>query len=242
LDRSVGILSFYRVFTTNKRHWTAGWDWPSTSALLPDGAVRIIWPALKERPFELSVVYRWRDAQTLDVATTVRAVQDLDSFEVFLASYFEESFPSPYVYVRANPQADGKPGFMLAHRSYGDWLMFPRDDAVVALIRDGRWTQEPHPVNWAVMSHLAAPVCVRRGGDTDLTMILMAPPADCFAIGTPYEGEGHFSLYLSLFGRDIKVDDTAVARTRLVVTGASSDAQVLALYERYTSWLETLQP
>ena len=242
LDRSVGILSFYRVFTTNRRHWTAGWDWPSTAALQPDGAVRITWPALKDRPFELSGVYRWHDAQTLDVTTTVKAVQELDHFEVFLASYFQESFSSPYVYVQANPQAGGKPGFMLARKSYGDWQMFPRDDAAVALVRDGRWTKEPHPVNWAVMPRLAAPVCVRRGGNSDLTMILMAPPDDCFAIATPYEGEGHYSLYLSLFGRDIQAGETAVAHTRLVVATGSSDAQVLARYERYVGELESSQP
>jgi hypothetical protein len=31
LDRSMGILSFYRVFTTGKRYGAGAWDWPSTA-------------------------------------------------------------------------------------------------------------------------------------------------------------------------------------------------------------------
>lgn len=233
LDRGVGILSTYRVFTTAKRHWTAGWDRPSTARLLSDGAVAVTWPAADGRPFELSTVYRWKDAQTLDVETTVKALKDLSDFEVFLASYCHESLRSPFVYVRKNPEASGKPGLLPARKSFGDWQMFPRDDSVVDIIRDGRWTQEPHPVDWAIMPHLAAPVCVRRGSATDVTVILMAPPEDCFAVATPYEGEGHYSLYLSLFGRDVKAGRTATAHSRLVVTTTTSDAQVLDLYEQY---------
>ncbi|MHC4725562.1 MAG: hypothetical protein ACYS9V_15220, partial [Planctomycetota bacterium] len=37
LDGRHGILSYYRVFTTNKRYGHAAWDWPSESKLLPDG-------------------------------------------------------------------------------------------------------------------------------------------------------------------------------------------------------------
>jgi len=233
VDRGVGILSTYRVFTTDKRHWTAGWNCASTARLLSDGAVAVTWPAAEARPFELSTRYRWNDAQTLDVETTVKAEKDLKNFEVFLASYFHESLRSPFVYVRENPEASGKPGFLAARKSFGDWQMFPRDEDVVEIIRDGRWTKEPHPVDWAIMPHLAAPVCVRRGGATDVTVILMAPPEDCFAIATPYEGEGHYSLYLSLFGRDIKAGRTSTAHSRLVVTKGASDAQVLALYKQY---------
>jgi len=233
VDRGVGILSVYRVFTTNHRYWSAGWDRPSTARLLSDGAVAVTWPAADGRPFELSTVYRWNNARTLDVETTVKAEKDLKNFEVFLASYFHESLRSPFVYVQKNPEASEKPGFLPARKSFGSWQMFPRNDAVVDVIRDGRWTKEPHPVDWAIMPHLAAPVCVRRGDATDVTVILMAPPKDCFAIATPYEGEGHYSLYLSLFGRDVKASRTATAHARLVVTTGASDAQVLALYKQY---------
>ncbi len=254
LDGSVGILSYYRVFTTNKRYGTAAWDWPSTSKLLPDGAVQVTWSEGPDRPFEMVAIYRFHDSSTLDVHTVVKPRQDLTKFEVFLASYFDGMFPSPYVYVGANPEAQGKPrerdydagargrdetlswskpGFLLARKSYGDWQMFPRDAAVLEVVHDGRWQKEPHPVNWTIMPHMAAPVCLRRSATNDLALILMSPPDDCFAIATPYEGEGHYSLYLSLCGRDVKAGQTARARSRFVVTTGVSDRHVLDLYRKY---------
>ena len=64
-------------------------------------------------------------------------------------------------------------------------------------------------------------------------MVLMAPAADCFAIATPYAGESHYSMYLSLFGRDVKAGRTARARSRFVVTTAGSDTEILRLYGKY---------
>jgi hypothetical protein len=233
LDGSYGILSYYRVFTTNKRYGTAAWDWPSTSKLLPDGAAQITWPEAKGRPFKLIAIYRWKDSVTLDVETIVRAREDLSDFEVFLASYFHETFASPYVYVTANPQQQGGPGFLLTEKSLGHWQMFARDETVLRIIRDGRWQKEPHPVDWAIMPRIAAPVCLRRGTANDLAAVLMSPPQDCFAIATPYEGESHYSLYLSLFGRDIKAGQTAKARTRFIVATDFSDQHILQLYKEY---------
>jgi hypothetical protein len=240
LDASLGLMSHYRVFTRNRRYGTAAWDWPSTSKLLPDGAVHVAWPEAADRPFAMTATYRWMDPQTLDVATTVTAREDLSRFESFLAAYFDRAFPSPRVYVADSREAAGKPGFLPARKSYGDWQMFPRDTDSVPIIRDGRWEKEPHPVTWTIMPHLAAPVCLRRNGAANLTAVLMSPPNDCFAIATPYEGEGHYSLYLSLFGRDIKAGQTATARARMVIAPAIPDDAVLVLYRRYLRGLSKL--
>lgn len=237
LDRGLGIAGYYRVFTTNKRYGHAAWDWPSTAKLLPDGAVQVTWPAAEDRPFEMAAVYRWTASAALDVETIVTPTKDLSNFEVFLASYFQENFASPYVYVREHPEAEGKPGFRPARKSFGDWQMFPRDEAVLDVVRDGRWKKEPNPVDWVTMPRLGAPVCLRRAPKTDLAVVLMSPPDDCFAIATPYEGEGHYSLYLSLFGRGIKAGETAKTRARFVVATGASDRQVLALYRQYFSEL-----
>ena len=199
LNGAFGIASYYRVFTTNHRYGTAAWDWPSKSNLLPDGAAQIVWPEEDDRPFQMIAIYRWKNSSTLDIETIVKPSKDLSNFEVFLASYFQEVFPSPCVYVSADPDADGKPGFLTARKPFGDWQMFPRSQEVLPVVHDGRWQKEPNPVKWVIMPSLAAPVCLRRGAATDLVVVLMAPPGDCFAIATPYEGESHYSLYLSLF-------------------------------------------
>lgn len=233
LDQGAGIFSYYRVLATDKRYGAMAWDWPSTSRLLPDGAVEVSRPAALDRPFELIAVYRWAGPATLDLETTVKAYEDLDDFEVFLASYFHEALPSPYVYVAADPDAEGKLGFMAAVKSRGDWQMFPRDDGVLGMIRDGRWRKEPYPVNWVVMPQMAAPLCLRRSVDRSLAAVVMSPAADCFAIATPYEGETHYSLYPSLFGRDIQAGQTVKARARFVVTTEASDRDILTLYQDY---------
>jgi sulfatase modifying factor 1 len=233
LDGAFGILSYYRVFTTNKRYGTAAWDWPAESKLLPDGSVQITWPESTEQPFEMVGVYRLSGSSTVDVETIVKAREDLSGFEVFLASYFHEAFPLPYVYVRENPASEGKAGFLKAEKSFGDWQMFPRDKEFLEIIDDGRWRKEPHPVDWVIMPFMAKPLCLRRGVKEKATVVLMAPLDDCFAISTPYEGESHYSLYLSLFGRDIKAGETARARTRFVATAGASESEILNMYENY---------
>lgn len=237
LNGGFGIFSFYRIFTTNKRYGHAAWDWPSVSKLLPDGAVQIVWPEGKDHPFEITATYRLTDETTVDLETTVKAQKNLQQFEIFLASYFHESFPAPYVYVGANTETKGKSGFLLAEKSFGDWQMFPRNKKVLQIIRDGRWEKEPNPVNWVIMPNLAAPVCVRRNETANLAAVLMAPRDDCFAIATPYRGEGHYSFYFSLFGRDVKVGETVRARARLVVTTPISNQQVSELYQKYIKQL-----
>jgi hypothetical protein len=233
LNGEYGILSYYRVFTTNKRYGHAAWDWPSTSKLLPDGAVQVIWPETDDRPFELAAIYRFRDDSTLDVETTVKADKDLSKFEVFLASYFNDVFPLPQVYVTACTETEGKPAFLAAKKAFGNWQMFPRNDNVLPIIRDGRWQKEPNPVDWKIMPRMAMPIALRRGSEVTLTAILMAPPEDCFAIASPYESEGHYSMYFSLFGGDITAGQTSRARLRLIITSAASDREILDLYQKY---------
>jgi len=229
----MGILSFYRVFTTGKRYSAGAWDWPSTAKLLPDGAIQVTWPEAADRPFEMGALYRWKDPQTIDLETTVTARKDLSGFESFLAAYFSEAFPTPCVYVREDPEAQGKPGLLPARKTYGEWQMFPRDDQVLPIIRDGRWGLQPNPVNWTILPRLAAPLALRRGAGSGLVAVLMAPPEECFAIATPYESEGHYSLYFSRFGHDLKTGQTAKARTRLVVATGISDEQATTLYQQY---------
>ncbi|MHC4323072.1 MAG: hypothetical protein ACYSUX_02240 [Planctomycetota bacterium] len=233
LNGAYGILSYYRVFTTNKRYGTAAWSWPATTKLLPDGAVQVTWPEAPESPFEMAAIYRFRDGSTLDVETIVKPGRDLSKFEVFLASYFHESFPLPRVFAAPDPKIVGKRIFMTAKESYGTWQMFPRNNKIVPIIHDGRWKKEPNPVDWKIMPPMAKPIALRRGSDKTLTAILMAPPDDCFAISTPYEGEGHYSMYFSLFGRDIEAGQTATARLRLVVTNITSNKKILNLYKKY---------
>ncbi len=242
LDSSMGLFSHYRVFTRGKRYGAGAWDWPSTATLLSDGAVEVRFPAAEGRPLELKAVYRWRDRATLDLETTVRAVEDLPVFECSLASYFTEGFTNALVYAQPSPGPGDQPGFLAARQSAAHWHMFPRDADAVAIIQDGRWELEPHPVTWSIRPFLARPLAFRRAPGADLIAVLMAPATDCFAVASPFETEGHYSTYLSLFGRDIEAGQTVRARARLVISPGAPDSRWLRLSEEFDAVAATGYP
>lgn len=232
ISGAFGFFSHYRLLDSEARYGHAAWDWASAARRLPDGAVEAIWTGDQEHPFDLRAVYRWKKAGTLDVATTVTPRKDLRRFEVFLASYCS-GFPESLVYVQGCPETGGRPGLLAAKKAAGDWQMFPRDDAAVQIIQDGRWRRPPNPVDWKMMPRLAGPLAVRRDAKTGLAIVFMAPPGECFAVSTPYGEEGHRSVYLSLLGRNLKSGQPATARARLVIARDLTDQRAIELYEAY---------
>jgi len=246
LSGGAGLMSHYRLLDSEARYGGGAWEWSSTAKTLADGSVEASWSADASRqivarpttepaprlPFDLKALYCWRAPNALDLVTSVTAKKDLARFESFLASYFH-GFPESLVYVKGCPQTGGKTGLLAAVRSHGDWQMFPRDEAALKIIGDGRWKRPPNPVDWRIMPPLAGPLAVRRDAKSGLTALIMAPPDDCFAIATPYGEEGHRSIYFSLLGRDLKAGQTATARSRLVIGRNISDEQAVAIYEAY---------
>jgi hypothetical protein len=233
LSGAYGVLSYYRIFATNKRYGKAAWVWPSDSKILPSGAAQVFWPAHQDHPIEIIATYRWLNKNSLDLVTDVKAQERIQDFEVFLASYFGSAFPKPYVYVDADPARGGSASFLEAQRADGHWQLFPRDNTVIEMVHDGRWDKAPNPVKWVIRPRLAAPLCVRRNPTNKLVVALMAPPSDCFAISTPYAGEGHYSLYLSLFGCDLEAGQRKKARCRLLVGEGLSDQDIIEYYQEY---------
>jgi hypothetical protein len=191
------------------------------------------WPATGGRPFELRATYRWAAPNALDVVTTVQATTNLANFEAFLACYFAGNFTNSLAYVAELPGKPGVADFLAAQPSLGTWLAFPRDDAAMAIFRDGRWTIQPNPVEWVKMPRLAKPLGIRRDPSGGLTALIMSPPTDAFALCTPEQTEGHYSMYLSLFGRDLKAGETARARARLLIAEKLSEAAASKAYEAY---------
>jgi hypothetical protein len=230
--RGAGVFSHYRLLDAQARYGAAAWEWDSQAKLLDDGTVHVHWHADATHPFDLTATYRWTTPRTLDVTTRVAARQDLVRFESFLASYFD-GFATSLVYAKKDAGETHEAGFFEARKSNAVWQMFPRDAAAVKTILDGRWKREPHPVDWWIAPELAAPLAMRRDSESRLAGIVMAPPDDCFAIATPYGEESHRSLYLSLFGRDLKAGEDATAHARLVIARDVTDAHVIELYEGY---------
>lgn len=242
LLKTPGVFSYYRIFSAGARYGNAARDWPVTARVADGGVLEIRFPPAEDHPLEITGVFRWVSADTLDLETTVKAQQELPGFEVFLSSYFVPGFEAS-VYLKPNRFARGKPSsFVRADWSElvdGNYLMFPRDRESLLLMYDGRWEIPPSPVTWAFSRYLAAPIALRRNAEAGLTAVLMSPPDDCFAIGTPYNKQppdnvaGHDSLYLSLFGRDLAPGQTARAHCRLIVAKDLSDEAILSRWEQY---------
>ena len=229
LASPLGLMNYYRIFTATHRDCESMRALPAEAEQIAPDAVRVRWAADAERPFTLTAIYRWRAPDTLDVVTEVEAHKDLPDFEVFLASYASAQFPVTSVYVGPD---DGGKTFMTAESEAGVWQMFPRDDAAVNMIQDGRWTIEPSPVDWAIRPCFAAPLLYRRDPESNLAIVLMTRPGDCFAVSTPHRGEGHFSMYLSLFGRSLSPGDTVHAYSRMIFAELD-DPAIVARYEAF---------
>ncbi|MGO9111206.1 MAG: hypothetical protein ACLP9L_18430 [Thermoguttaceae bacterium] len=228
-----GILSPYRMLTSDARFGTAAWDWVSKSDLLADGSARVNWAADKEHPLEMVGVYRWAADDVLDLELTVRPQRDLRRFELFVASYFN-GFPLSLACVQQPASENRSCRFMEALKALGDWQMFPRDDTAAAICNDGRWSRPPHPVTWKIMPRMAAPLALRRDAKSGLTVVLMSRPDDCFAVSMPYGEEGHRSVYFSLFGGDLKAEQKASAGVRLVIGTDITADRAMELYRAYT--------
>jgi hypothetical protein len=235
-----GVFSFYRALTTNHRYGNAARDWPTTTKRLPDGAVEVRWAAAEEHPLEMTAVYRWTAADTLDLEATVSPQQDMAQFELFMSSYFTKTFrASVYTNAEAGSQLglgftsiDKKPG------AKGGYVMFPRDQEATEIIRDGRWTIPPSPVDWAIGRRFAAPLAMRRDTALGLTALMMCLPDDCFAVASPWnpaspDSGGYRSLYLSLFGQDVKAAQTVRARCRLIIQKNLADEQAVRYYDNF---------
>jgi len=227
MARSMGLFGIYRVFSDGRRYGNGMWYFPSEATPAGDGAVTVRWPPAEDRPFQMQAVYRWSGAASLDIDISVRPEQDLHGFEAFLAAYLGEQFTNSSVLVKGGR-------LVAADRENGAWQMFPRGPEAVPLIRDGRWKIPPNPVDWVIRPEFEQPIAVRRDPASGLAAVIMAPAQDCFVIATPQQGDSHCSLYLSLFGRDVKKGETARARARLVVLVAPEEKEVRELYREYT--------
>jgi hypothetical protein len=242
LLKSVGLLSYYRVFAAGKRYGHAARDWPLQADVLGDGTLRIVFPPAEEHPLEITGTFRWRSPDTLDLETTVTPQVDMPRMEVFLSSYLADGFEG-LAYLKPNRfDKKGAAAFVRADWCElidGDYLMFPRDRDVLPMIYDGRWEIPPSPVTWAFTRYLEAPIGVRRHAGTGLTAVLMSPPKDCFAVAMPYNKippdnvAAHGSVYLSLFGRDVPAGQTASAHCRMIIAKDLSDEAILERYRRY---------
>lgn len=225
-----GLLSFYRVFTTHQRYGESMRSVPSTAELIDGKTLKVIWNSDEAHPFILSAVYTWKNSQTLDLHITVEAKQTLPDFEVFLSSYLTDKFPESYVYA----QTEEGEKFISTPAEIGVWQAFPRDEHSISIIRDGRWTIPPNPVEWVIRPFFKEPIIYRINKETKLAVVQMAMKDTCFAVLTPNIGEAHYSMYFSLFGKTLETGQTISTIVRTVIAPMSED-EIITQYQNFVS-------
>ncbi len=230
IDGSHGLFIPYRFLTTKKRYGFGSWEWPHTGKVLEHGEAELAWSEAVDRPFAFQSIYRWRSADTLDLTLTFTPDTDLEKFELFLGSYFR-GFTKSKAYTQ--DAGLGLPGFLEAPKEKGDMQLFPKNQDVMPMINDGRWTFPPYPNKWAIRPSLAAPLGLRQEPRSGVTVLLMAAPEDCFALSMSEQQAKLGAFYLSLFGKDVKKGQTLTAHARLVFGKNIADAQAVQKYKEY---------
>jgi hypothetical protein len=135
--------------------------------------------------------------------------------------------------------ADGKPGFVESAKDKGQMQLYPASEDVLAIVKDGRWKFPPYPNDWAIRPVLAAPLGMRQHPRSGVTVVIMAPPEDCFAVSMSQQEAGLGAFYLSLFGKDVKKGETLIGHARMVFGMNLADDQAVQAYRDY---LESRKP
>jgi hypothetical protein len=230
IDNNHGLLVPYRFLTPQKRYGFGSWEWPRTGKLLNDGGAELRWAAAADRPFTFSSTLRWKAADTVDLTLIFTPETDLEKFELFLGSYFRK-FTVAKAYVK--DAGNGQPGFVDSPKDKGEMQLFPSNPEVLAIIKDGRWKFPPYPNNWAFRPDLAAPLGIKQEPTSGVTVLIMAPPEDCFALSVSQQEAGLGAFYLSLFGKDVKKGQSLTGHARLIFGRNTSDEQALQKYRDY---------
>ena len=236
-----GLVAPYRAFTTGRRYGDTR-DRPNRAEIVREG-LRITHPADVENPFELVSLYSWNGA-TLDIRYTIAASADLPGFELGIASYLAAGFRA-FVSRQSNVWGETAPRIVPvdANPMTDVYALFPRDEAAMKTIFDGRWDLPPYPVRYAVPAYFALPLAYRRHVKSGVMAIGMADPKECYAICIPVNdppenpdpARGYQAIYFYLFGRDLKRGETATTHIRWVIGQDLSEPEILSRWQVFAS-------
>ena len=101
------------------------------------------------------------------------------------------------------------------------------------LIVPYRFLTPQNPNNWAMRPMLAGTLGIRQEPKSGVTVLIMAPPEDCFALSMSQQEAGLGAYYLSLFGKDVKRGQSLTGHARLVFGRNITDDQALEKYQQY---------
>jgi hypothetical protein len=240
-EKLPGLVAPYRVFGNGRRYGDLR-DRPTEVQSVAEG-LRITHSADQDNPFDFVALHTWA-GDALDVRYTIHAHEDFRAFEVGIASYLSAGFRAfayrqshiwgekddKFVPVDSNPMTDV-------------YAIFPRGEAEMKTIFDGRWDLPPYPVRYGAPAFFAHPLAYRRQAKSGVMAVGMGDPRECYAVAIPVNDppddpdptKGYQAIYFYHFGRDLKQGETAKFRVRWIVGQNISDQEILQRWDSFAS-------
>lgn len=222
-EKLPGLVAPYRVFGNGRRYADVRDRTPEAS--LPPGGLRLVHPADADNPFRLDSCYSW-NGDTLDIRYTLVPETGMRGFEIGIASYLQAGFRG-FVSRQSNHWGETAPRLVPVdvNPMTDVYALFPRSEAELKTIFDGRWDLPPYPVRYSVPGYFALPLAYRCHSSTGVIALGMADPRECYAICLPVNNppenpspaHGYQAVYFYFFGRDLEPDQPVHWRLRWVV-------------------------
>ena len=238
-EKLPGLVSPYRVFANHRRYGDLR-DRPTRVELVPEG-LRITHPQDDDNPFELVSLYSWRD-DTLDIQYAITPSAPLLGFEMGVASYLAAGFRG---FVSRQSNEWGEPGCRIVPVDVNPltdvYALFPRSEAELRTICDGRWDLPPYPIRYSVPAYYAHALAYRRHAKSGVTVLGLADPKECYAICLPVNNppdepdpaRGYQAIYFYLLGRDLQAGATVTTNLRWIVGQDLSEPEILARWQSF---------
>lgn len=240
-EKLPGLVAPYRVFGNGKRYGDVR-DRATQVKIMPEG-LQVTHPADKENPLDLVSVYTW-EGDTLTVRYTLTVHEEMRSFELGVASYLSAGFRA-FIFRQSNVWGEKAPKFVPVDTNpmmdvYG---LFPRSEAEMKTIYDGRWDLPPYPVRCGAPAFFEAPLSYRRQAKSGVTAVGMGDPKECYAVAVavndppedPDPAKGYQATYFYHFGRDLHKGETVKFRVRWILGQDMPEQEMLARWEAFAS-------
>ena len=219
--KKAGMLNFFRVlveggYLTELR--------VTEAQLIPeDDGLTMIFPPSIRLQAKIKVKFTFKEPNIIDMDLWVETLTNYPKFEILLSAYLAPGFESG-VYVAKKefgPIESEQIRLTDQPMIHGIWPFFPRDEAGVHLLTDGRHQKGRWFWRMAIGRRYGMPLAFFSNDGVDA--ILMGKPEDVYAVGATYKGDAndnvadHRSLYLSLFGEDFKAGEGRHTQMRMIV-------------------------
>jgi hypothetical protein len=205
----------------------------------------IVWAPTAAHRAEVVARYEVAAPNAVELTLTVRSRGVYAGYEVFLTNYFDKRLV-PHVYLSPNRAVDAvKPVVPLVSDVIrGTLPVFARDALAARRCVDGRWERNERGasiVQMCPVRHYFYCLAVMADPESDLGIVLMAHPQDCYAISARYHAADEadrltpYSAFdLSLFGDDFAPGDARTVKVRLAMTPLDEhQSQAVALYKSF---------